>query len=203
MWSNGKHLIPQKKQISELQTKDKKSIITLSLDEEILDEVKEEADKAQLSLSSKVSNILSKYIVTYKVSLDIKSVFVTQNTFKVIVDKMDEELLSEDFMNNALDFIPTLFYAKNISFTLDNIIRYALTGAALDGGIYNQFHHYKDLEGFIHLVMRHNFGLKWSKILSRGQSKLIESMLNCHTSSTILPSSVNIKIAEKNIIYTI
>ena len=57
------------------------------------------------------------------------------------------------------------------------MIKYALKGAGLDGGIYNHFYHYKDNEGFINLMMRHNFGLKWSRILSKGQSKLIESMI--------------------------
>jgi hypothetical protein len=182
---------------SKQNTRKKKTTITLSLNQGVMDELKEEADKEQISLSAKVSKILSKHIVTYRFSQDIKSVFITQKTFSLIVEQIQEDLLLDDFTNNALDFIPTVFHAKNIPFTIDNIIKYALGGAALDGGIYDHFQHYKDSEGFTILVMRHNFGLKWSRILSRGQADLIENMLGCHTSSTILPSSVIIKVSPK------
>jgi hypothetical protein len=196
MSNDNGYLYGQNKETSSQEASKKKTTITLSLNQEILDEVKEDADKEQTSLSTKVNKILSKHIITYRFSQDTKSVFITQKTFRLIIDTIDEDLLLDDFTNNAMDFIPTVFYTKNIPFTLDNIIKYALKGAALDGGIYNHFHHYKELDGFINLVMRHNFGLKWSRILSKGLSKLIENMLNCHTSSIILPSSVQIKIHE-------
>jgi len=183
--------------ISKQNTREKKTTITLSLKQEIIDELKEEANREQTSLSAKVSKILSKHIVTYRFSQDIKSVFITQKTFSLIVEEIQEDLLLDDFTNNALDFIPTVFHAKNIPFTIDNIIKYALIGAGLDGGIYDHFQHYKDSKGFTILIMRHNFGLKWSRILSRGQTDLIENMLGCHTSSTILPSSVIIKVPPK------
>ncbi len=186
---------------TEQDDKKKKTTITLSLSHDILDELKDEADKEQTSLSAKVSKILSKHIITYRFSHDIKSVFVSQRTFSLIVEHIDEGLLLDDFANNALDFIPTVFNTKNIPFTLDNIIKYALMGAALDGGIYNHFHYYRDHEGCISLVMRHNFGLKWSRILSKGISKLIENMLRCCTSSSVLPSSVVIKVCDKDIIH--
>jgi hypothetical protein len=179
---------------TEQSTREKKTTITLAIKQNVLDELKEEADKDQTSLSAKVSMILSKHIVTYRFSQDIKSVFVSEKTFSLIVNQINEELLLDDFTNNAIDFIPTVFLAKNIPFTLDNIIKYALRGAGLDGGIYNHLHHYKDQKGFTNIVMRHNFGLKWSRILSKGQSHLIEKMLGCQTSSIILPSSVTLKV---------
>jgi hypothetical protein len=178
----------------EQSAREKKTTITLSVIQNVLDELKEEAAKEQTSLSAKVSKILSKHIVTYRFSQDIKSVFVTQKTFGLIIEQIEEDLLLDDFTNNALDFIPTVFYTKHIPFTLDNIIKYALIGAGLDGGIYDHFHCYNDSEGYTYLVMRHNFGLKWSRILSKGQCNLIEKMLGCQTTSIILPSSVTIKV---------
>jgi len=183
------------------RTKEKKTTITLSLNHRVLEELKEEALKEQISLSAKVSKVLSKHIVTYRFSQDTKSVFVTQKTFSLIIEQIDEDLLLDDFTNNALDFVPTVFYAKNIPFTLDNIIKYALIGAGLEGGIYNHFHYYKDHQGFTNLVMRHNFGLKWSRILSKGHVRLIERMLGCQTLSTIYSSSVIIKVPpEKKVV---
>lgn len=180
----------------ELESKQKKTAITLAINQDVLNNVKEEADSEKTSLSSKVSDILLRHIVTYRFSRDMKSIFISEKTFRLIIDKIDEDLLLDDFTNNALDFIPTLFYAKNISFTIDNIIRYALTGAGLHGGIYNHFHHHKDSQGFTILVMRHNFGLKWSKVLSKGLTKLLHDTLGCISSSIILPSSIIIKVPQ-------
>ena len=189
---------PQKKNDSaasiEQSVREKKTVITLSLNQNVLDELKQEADKEQTSLSAKVTDILSKHIITYRFSEDIKSVFVSEKTFRLIVDQTDEELFSADFTNNALDFVPTTFYAKNIPFTIENIIKHALRGAGLHGGIYNHLHHYIDQKGSTVIVMRHNFGIKWSRILSKGQCKLIENMLGCNTSYTFLPSSAVIKV---------
>jgi hypothetical protein len=198
MVDNAKYLPEQDGTIiSKHRAKEKKTIITLSLNQDVLDELKEESVKEQISLSAKVSKILSKHIVTYRFSQDTKSVFVTQKTFNLIIEQVDEDLLLDDFTNNALDFVPTVFYAKNIPFTIDNIIKYALIGAGLEGGIFNHFHYYNDSEGFTNLVMRHNFGLKWSRILSKGHARLIEKMLGCHTLSTIFSSSVIIKVPIK------
>lgn len=176
------------------RTKEKKTTITLSLNHSVLEELKEESLKEQISLSAKVTNILSKHIITYRFAKDTKSVLITMKTFGLIVDQIEEDLLLEDFMTNALDFIPTVFLSKNIPFTLDNIIKYALIGGGLEGGIFNHLHYYRDNEGFTNIVMRHHLGLKWSRILSRGQCNLIENMLGCPVSSTILPSSVTLKV---------
>jgi hypothetical protein len=178
----------------EQSAREKRTTITLSIKQKVLDELKEEADKEQTSLSAKVNKILSKHIVAYRFAQDMNSVLVTQKTFGLIVDQIEEDLLLEDFTTNALDLIPTIFLSKNIAFTLDNIIKYALIGGGLEGGIYNHFHHYKDNEGFTNIVLRHNLGLKWSRILSKGQCNLIEKMLGCQTTSIILPSSVTIKV---------
>lgn len=172
----------------------RKTMITLSLETDILEELKTDALKERTSLSTLVTATLSKHVLLNRFAKDVDGIFITNNTFKAIVDDIEENSLEDDFTRNALDFIPTIFYSKNIPFTLQNLIKYALSSAAIDGGIYNHFHHYVDEAGLVNLVMRHNFGLKWSRILGNGHVKLIENMLNLKSTLTALPSSVVIKV---------
>jgi hypothetical protein len=176
----------------------KASVITLAIDNNILEEIRKEAEKEGKTLSAKVNDILTKHIVLYRFAQDTKCIIINSKTFHFIVDQLDEKLLLEDFMANAVDFVSTFFHAKNIPFTLDNFIKYAGEGTGLHGGIYQHFHYYKDSNGIMTLVYRHNYGIKWSRILSKGLSHQIKSMLNYTTTSEILPSSVIIKIIKND-----
>lgn len=171
-----------------------KTTITLSLDSDILDDLKREAPKESTSVSGYVTQILSKHVLLNRFARDLHAIFITSKTFATIVDKIDENLLAKDFEENALDFIPTIFHSKNIPFTMENLIRYALSSTAIDGGIYDHFHSYHDSEGRLNLVMRHNFGIKWSHVLGSGHVKLIQNMLALNSTFKALPSSVIIKV---------
>ena len=94
-----------------------------------------------------------------------------------MIDHIDETSLLEAFMADTLN-LDLFFRTKNIPFTLDNFIKYAGEGTGLHGGIYQHFHYYKDSNGIMTLVYRHNYGIKWSRILSKGLSHQIKSMLN-------------------------
>jgi len=194
-------LTPQKNPTSDHEVKvensndeTSKTTITLSLDTNILDELKRDAEKETTSMSGYVTKILSKHVLLNRFARDLHAIFITSTTFATIVDKIDENLLAKDFEENALDFIPTIFHSKNIPFTIENLIRYALSRTAIDGGIYDHFHSYHDSKGHLNLVMRHNFGIKWSHILGSGHVKLIQNMLALNSTFKALPSSVIIKV---------
>lgn len=178
-----------------------KKTITLSLNENVLDEIKSEAFKNGTSVSNLVTKILSKHDVIYKFAKDYDSIFLTSETFKIVINEINENLLYEDFLNQILDFIPTMFYTKNIPQTLENLVKFALSEAALDAGIYNYFDHFVDNNGDHNLVMRHNFGLKWSRILGNGHTELIWRMLNLKTTLITLPSTVIIKVHDSQGIF--
>jgi hypothetical protein len=65
-------------------------------------------------------------------------------------------------------------------------------------GAYQNFSYYKDEEGHLSLVFKHNFGIKWSRIISSAYCHCIEKTLTYHTAVTILPSIVTIKVLEKS-----
>jgi hypothetical protein len=173
-----------------------RATITFAINEDIIKEIKKEAEFEGITLSAKVTAILTRHIVLYRFGKDVKSIIVNGRTFQTIIEQIDENILSEDFTNNAIDYISTFFRAKNIPFTLENLIKYSFEGPGLRGGIYRHFHRYRDNSGLLTLVFRHNFGIKWSRVLSKGLSYQIKVMLNTNTTSEVLPSSVVIKILD-------
>jgi hypothetical protein len=70
----------------------------------------------------------------------------------------------------------------------------------LFGGSYQGFSYFKDEEGHVNFVFRHNYGIKWSRVISTVYMQFLEKSLNIHSTSSILPSSVTIKTVERNII---
>ena len=66
-----------------------------------------------------------------------------------------------------LEWIPDLFNDRNIEFTLDNFIKYVCDGFGLNSRIVEKFTSYTDEYGNRCLAHSHQFGIKWSKVLSQ------------------------------------
>jgi hypothetical protein len=70
------------------------------------------------------------------------------------------------------DDIMSIFEQNGIP-TIDNLIKYCFERISLWAGAYNVFRYHTEGSGKIELVFEHKFGIKWSRILGSGFSKLI------------------------------
>jgi hypothetical protein len=113
------------------------------------------------------------------------------------VDKIDENDLLEDFKINSIDLILTIFIEQNISITLQNLIKFCFESIGMHAGFWHSFSHYTDQEGHECLLFRHNYWIKWSKVLSKGILHLLNVQFGFHAETTLFSSRVMIKILEK------
>jgi hypothetical protein len=141
---------------------------------------------------------LSQYVIWYRHTQQQGSIAIPNKNFQFMIDHIEETSLVEAFMANTLN-LDLLFRTKNIPFTLDNFIKYGFEGAGLCGGLFHVFSHYKDDYGQLCFFLEHNYGIKWSRILNAIFGHQIKSVLNYTTTSEILPSSLIMKILEKNV----
>jgi hypothetical protein len=198
--NNGSHYDGnQSSNLAKRQTPSNKTTITLAIDHEILLEIRNDAYASGLSLNSKVNNMLTNWARMYKYHEMEQGIILTSRNFKTLLDNIDEEVLSKDFKNNALDMIPAFFVEKNIPMTLDNLVEYAFKPFGLIGGSFQGFNIFRNEEGYQCITLRHRYGIKWSRILSAGMVPSLSICLNCHVTANIMPGVVTLKILDKNI----
>ena len=155
-----------------------KTTVSVSFDSNILEEIKAEAESKHVSLNATINRIVSRHATFYRHAEEQQSMVLTNKNFRLFVDCIDEKTLLDSFNENSCDLIPTIFNQRNIPITLDNIIEYCYKGIGLSAGTFHDFSYYKDKEDdHLCLLFRHNFGIKWSRVLAAGIAYQIESTL--------------------------
>ncbi len=174
-----------------------KSNLTLSLDSQVIKQLKNDAEIQGLSVNAKVNSILSKYLFYYKLVEEQQAVTVSQKAYARIIDELDEDKFRQLVNLSASETVPSLFIHNNIPFTMDNLIKYCFQSSLMWSGAYCNFHFYKDgNDAPLCLVFEHRFGLKWSKILGESFSKLISDMLNLDSDFTATPNTLLIRVTS-------
>lgn len=173
-----------------------KSAITFSVDPNLLIKIKREAELQGISTNAKIGMILAKYVGLYRHASEHDSIFIPETIFAAMVDMMDEEKTLELMKKNNIDLIPSVFLHNNIPFTIENLIKHCFLGIGLWAGLYTGFKYYTDGNGSLNLVFTHDFGIKWSRIIGKGFSHLIENIPELRANFKALPSTVTIQVKD-------
>ncbi|SRR5690606_32252954 len=176
----------------------KKETITFALDARFVRILREDAEREGMSVNSKMNNMLLKYALCYRYTEASRCAIFPYMWAQSVIDGTGEQNLMDQYRSIVHDLIPSGLLQAKVPLTLPNWLTHFCNGMMLYGGAIEGFSSYRDDEGYLCLVYRHSYGIKWSRILSVVLSEFIENMLKFHTTSTILPSSVVIKILEKN-----
>jgi hypothetical protein len=89
------------------------------------------------------------------------------------------------------------FQHNNIPITLDSIIEVAFANVSIASGVCTKFTQHIDEEGYRCLVFDHRYGIKWSRIISKVFSYLLEKTCNVNISATLLPNTIALKIIDR------
>lgn len=162
-------------------------------------QLKIDADREGISINSKVNNILKKYAIFYKYAEIDQPVIIPRRSLQFILENIEEQKLIEEYEEIVLDLVPSILLQQRIPISLENLIKYVFGGVLTYAGAIQGFEYFVGSEGQVHLVFKHVFGLKWSRIISSVYSAAIQKSLNLQTTTTILPSTVVIKIIERNL----
>jgi hypothetical protein len=119
---------------------------------------------------------------------------------ELLLNTYEEDTMARLYSSVIDDLVPSMLLENRLALSLKNWVDYVFKGMLFYGGSYQGFSYFKDEEAHVNFVFRHQYGIKWSRIISTVYMEFLEKSLNIHTTSSILPSSVTIKTVERNVI---
>jgi hypothetical protein len=174
-----------------------KETITLAIDKYVLDDIRKEAAGEGRSINSFINAILFNWTNFYKYHRESQAVVLTAKNFQAHLDHIDENVIVNEFKDNALNLIPAILAERHIPLTLENLIKYQYEGFGVIGGAFLSIQLYSDDEGYRNIMIRHRHGMKWSRIISKAVPVHLETLFGYHTSVEITPYLVKLRILEK------
>jgi len=157
--------------------KSRKYNVTLSIDGEIIDILKSMSESEGLSINSKISSILWKYINFHKYVEQDGSLIIPSRSVNFFIENIDEEKWIQEYIDTLEEIVPFFFLEMKIIQTLENTLKVVFDRLLLYGGSYKGYSCHEDNNGNLNLVFRHEYNLKWSRILSAVYSGFIEKTL--------------------------
>ncbi|MDQ3851314.1 MAG: hypothetical protein M3299_00600 [Thermoproteota archaeon] len=177
----------------------KKTTITFAIDNRILNIIRDDANSKKISVNAKINEILLRYALCYRYTEAGGGVIFPPPAMELLIT-LEEDILVRLYSSVVNDLVPSMLLENRLALNLKNWIEYVFKGLLLFGGSYQGFSYFKDEEGHVSFVFRHQYGIKWSRVISTVYVEFLEKALNIHTTSSILPSSVTIKTVERNIV---
>ena len=161
-----------------LAKSNKKSNITLAIDTEIQKKVKNISEGEGLSINSKINSILWKYISFYKYVEQDGSLIIPSRSVNFFIENIDEEKWIQEYSDTLEEIVPFFFLELKAEQTVENTLKVVFDRLLSYGGSYKGYSSHVDNDGYLNLVFRHVYGIKWSRILSRVYTRFIQRTLN-------------------------
>jgi hypothetical protein len=156
----------------------KKSNITLAVDTEVQNVLKNIAEGEGLSINSKINSILWKYISFYKYVEQDGSLIIPSRSVNFFIENIDEEKWIQEYSDTLEEIVPFFFLELKAEQTLENTLKVVFDRLLAYGGSYKGYSCHVDNDGYLNLVFRHEYGIKWSRILSTVYTRFIQRTLN-------------------------
>jgi hypothetical protein len=156
----------------------KKSNITLAIDAEIQDTLKNIAEGEGLSINSKINSVLWKYITFYKYVEQDRSLIIPSRSVHFFIQNIDEDKWIEEYIYTLEEIVPFFFIELKTPQTLENTLKVVFDRLLAYGGSYKGYSCQVDKDGNMNLVFQHDYGIKWSRILSEVYTRFIQKTLN-------------------------
>jgi len=151
-----------------------------------------------MSFNARVNEILAKYITFFAVTEQDRAAIIPRSLHQFFVNEIDELKYTNELKNMGTEIIHAMFVRAGIANTLDNLIDFTFKGLCVNGGSITSVRKYiAEADGKTCLYFTHDYGMKWSRILSAAFQNHVEIVLHCHTSSTLFPEGFEIKLLEE------
>jgi hypothetical protein len=172
LWSN------QNNKKASFSKNGKKSNVTLAIDTEVQNVLKNIAEGEGLSINSKINSILWKYVSFYKYVEQDGSLIIPSRSVDFFIENIDEEKWIQEYSDTLEEIVPFFFLELKAEKTLENTLKVVFDRLLAYGGSYKGYSCHIDNDGYLNLVFRHEYGIKWSHILSRVYTRFIQRTLN-------------------------
>lgn len=178
MWEERESLLTKRHNNKAPSAKNnKKSNITLAIDTEIVNMLKNAAEGEGLSINSKINSILWKHIAFYKYVEQDGSMVIPSRSVNFFIENVDEEKWIQEYSNTLEEIVPFFFLELKTAPTLENTLKVVFDRVLAYGGSYKGYSWHKNIDGSVNLVFRHEYGIKWSRILSAVYTGFIKKCL--------------------------
>lgn len=168
----------------------KKSTITLSLDQEILDRMEMEAIQKGLSVNANVNAVLLKYTHFYKEIEERETQLMPKKAFQFYIDHVDVSEHARFLEELLFEQIQITFHEKKLALNLKNMIEDFFENIAVNAGSINTIKHYVDDDGHLIIAIKHSYSVAWSEASSIAFKNLFARLLNYHVETKPLPNSL-------------
>jgi uncharacterized protein (DUF4415 family) len=175
-----------------------KVTVSLALDEFVVEEIRKQADKSQVSFNARVNAILEKYVRFFMQTEQDRVAIIHPSTHQFFLNEIDEVKYTTELKRLAKETIDAILTQTGIPITLDNMIDYVFENVCINGGSIRSVKRYHDDDRRTCLFFTHDYDLKWSRILSAAFSYHIQSLFHYHTIVKLFSQGFEIKILEKD-----
>jgi hypothetical protein len=176
----------------------KRVTVSLALNEHVVEEIRKQADKSQVSFNSRVNAILEKYVDFFMLAEEVRAAVILPTTHQFFINEIDEAKYIVELKRVGTDPINAIFTQTGIRLTLDNMIKHVFENLCVNGGSIRSVKKYLDEDRRICLFFTHDYDIKWSRMLSAAFEHHIQSLFHYHTVARIFSKAFEIKILERD-----
>lgn len=162
------------------------------IDEELLEELRQEAEKQGISANALINKILKDYCKHYRWVDRFGMIAITRPTLDSLVSCCPEEKLKEIAKISGSAGSKDALRTMGIAPTYDNLIEFIEIKMGKYGKWFDVTKYTRNRKNILHL--HHGLGKNWSIFIANQVSTTIESILNKTTTSEIFTNSATIEI---------
>jgi hypothetical protein len=171
--------------------------ITISVDGQIADEIRQYAEKQKLSTNSLLNKVLKEYVMFGKYFQDHIPVVISPEIFSYLVGEVDEKIWVKSWEIALGQVTPEVFAMHNLEPNLDNLVRYLLGDIGPRVGIFDKLTFSENEAKNYKLVMVHKYGIKWSRVLATSFSNMFVKAFPVKVTTQVSTNAITIKIYKK------
>lgn len=175
-----------------------RSNLTLSVNNDLLQDLKNESQKLGTSINLTVNNILSDHVMFGKYLSQHHPIIIAQELFKFLLDGLSDEKIHHAWIMVLSQITPQIFAMHNIENTLENYLKYAINDLGFRVGAWNSSS-IKESEGDLYLIIKHNYGLKWSQAIAFAHIEFIKQTFQKTINAESFADMIKIKIPNYSI----
>lgn len=154
-----------------------KTNITLAVESDVINAIKQEAQTQNTSVNARVNRILNDY-ASFARYFTQKPVIFAPKVFEYLLDKVDEKVWLESWELTLAEITAQNFEMQNSDLTIESMVDYLVGNAGLKMGAFDRFSFDGD-QKTKYLTLTHKHGIKWSRILACALTNLLESKFRC------------------------
>lgn len=174
-----------------------KSNITLSVDKDTLDIIRQDAEFQRMSINAKVGAILDDYAAYGRLFAEKHPITLDPAIFSLLLDNVDEKVFLDGWKIAHEEVTPMILSRAGTGLTVEVLFNGLIRDFGIRVGAFNNMMVRRNGNGQLDIVIEHQYGLKWSRILGEGYTPLIEKVAGRPSTYEALRRTVVISVADR------